>query len=491
MAREYLDKNGLTYLWGKLKLKFAAISHSHTKSDITDFSHTHVQNDITNFGHTHGNLQDSGDLQSTDVSVASGDKIVVTDASDNNKVARTSVTFDGSTTNKALTPKGTWEAFLQSLASAYGSIKVGNSTMSATGSSDMFEIAAGTGISLTAGTRKVTINGTTYSDFAPADSNDNGTHGLVPAPTSQMYNNGDTNYFLCADGSWGLLPIIGISEMNKVITITEGTNNDYAAISVDQKGAASGVCPLDATGKVSTAYLPSFVAAGSIEFEYNGSYVTMSEPDSYGTLYSYLSGGLKYIATLVDTLTDEVLQTSDIMLKADGDVAISFLLEDDWDADDDNTAEIGKGYFVVYIHNDGSTDWDNIPFSSGSGMNIQVLSATKSYSTNSERVSLSNGTTAATILSVTAPVTGYVIVTGHVQMTANQNGNRHAEITKGNTVLAQTTQRAGSSGQTTIVQVSWAGECTQGDTIAIKAWQTAGSGTTLYAGGLLTAMFIG
>lgn len=37
MAKEYLDKSGMTYWWSKLKLTFASISHTHTKSQITDF----------------------------------------------------------------------------------------------------------------------------------------------------------------------------------------------------------------------------------------------------------------------------------------------------------------------------------------------------------------------------------------------------------------------------------------------------------------------
>ena len=61
--------------------------------------------------HTHGNVQNGGTLQTTDVTIASGDKLVVTDASDSSKVARASVSFDGSTATKALTQKGTWETF--------------------------------------------------------------------------------------------------------------------------------------------------------------------------------------------------------------------------------------------------------------------------------------------------------------------------------------------------------------------------------------------
>jgi alpha-L-fucosidase len=64
--------------------------------------------------HTHGNITNAGALQSSDITIANGDKLVVTDASSSSKVARTSVAFDGSTTTQALTKKGTFETFLQS-----------------------------------------------------------------------------------------------------------------------------------------------------------------------------------------------------------------------------------------------------------------------------------------------------------------------------------------------------------------------------------------
>lgn len=84
---------------------------------------------FTPSSHTHGNIQNGGTLQSSDITVASGDKLVVTDSSDSSKVARTSVSFDGSTTTKALTPKGTWETFLkshQSLSNYYNKTEVDN-----------------------------------------------------------------------------------------------------------------------------------------------------------------------------------------------------------------------------------------------------------------------------------------------------------------------------------------------------------------------------
>lgn len=61
--------------------------------------------------HKHGNIQNGGTLQTTDVAIANGDKLVVTDSSNSAKIARTSVTFDGTTTTQALSKKGTFETF--------------------------------------------------------------------------------------------------------------------------------------------------------------------------------------------------------------------------------------------------------------------------------------------------------------------------------------------------------------------------------------------
>lgn len=105
-----------------------AISKKHAHSNITlsktaqayDGTHTIAlpssdpyTSTRTPSSHTHGNIQNGGTLQTNDITIANGDKLVVTDSSDSSKVARTSVSFDGSTTTKALTPKGTWVTFLQ------------------------------------------------------------------------------------------------------------------------------------------------------------------------------------------------------------------------------------------------------------------------------------------------------------------------------------------------------------------------------------------
>ena len=61
--------------------------------------------------HKHGNIQNGGTLQTTDIAIANGDKLVVTDSSASAKIARTSVAFDGTTTTQALSKKGTFETF--------------------------------------------------------------------------------------------------------------------------------------------------------------------------------------------------------------------------------------------------------------------------------------------------------------------------------------------------------------------------------------------
>ena len=86
---------------------------------------------MTPSSHTHGNIQNAGTLQSSDITIANGDKLVVTDSSDSNKVARTSVSFDGSTTNQCLTKKGTWASFTNN-AGTVTQVKVGSTAYNPT-----------------------------------------------------------------------------------------------------------------------------------------------------------------------------------------------------------------------------------------------------------------------------------------------------------------------------------------------------------------------
>lgn len=123
----------------------------------------------------------------------------------------------------------------------------------------------------------------------------------------------------------------------------------------------------------------------------------------------------------------------------------------------------------------------------GSVVDIQTLSQTKDYTSTSERVTLSSGTTSTTVLSVTSPLTGYVFVSGGVQFTASSSNNRHVSVTIGSNTVFEETQ-VGVGTNSTWLGVSGVGAVTSGSTVAIKAWQNSGS--TLYAGGKLYAVFI-
>jgi len=80
-------------------------------SQVVIGNDTRLSDSRTPTSHTHGNIQNGGTLQTNDITIASGDKLVVTDSSDSNKIARTSISFDGTTDTNCLTQKGTWEAF--------------------------------------------------------------------------------------------------------------------------------------------------------------------------------------------------------------------------------------------------------------------------------------------------------------------------------------------------------------------------------------------
>ena len=116
--------------------------------------------------HTHGNITSGGTI-TADTTTASGDKLVIIDA-DNNKVARSNIAFDGSTTTQALSKKGTWETFSKlTLGTGASNAASGNHTHTAalaSGSTVGTSLAYGTKYTLTAG-------GSTVSFTMPSNPN--------------------------------------------------------------------------------------------------------------------------------------------------------------------------------------------------------------------------------------------------------------------------------------------------------------------------------
>ena len=113
--------------------------------------------------HTHGYLNNNGTF-SSQMPIANGDYLVIADHSNNDKLCYTTLAFDGSTTTKALTQKGTWETFSQNnttytIGGALSSHKftITLNPSLGTSSSAKLTLAAGTGITITDDTENNTM----------------------------------------------------------------------------------------------------------------------------------------------------------------------------------------------------------------------------------------------------------------------------------------------------------------------------------------------
>lgn len=159
---------------GNISIGFSDISI--TKSQVSDFSHDH------------GNITSGGDITATAPTIANGDQLVINDNSAS-KITN-GPTFDGSTTTKALSQKGTWETFLTEHQSLSGYVPTSRTINSKALTSDItlsasdvgasasdhthtLSIASDSGtssLSMSANTKyKLTAGGETYIFTTPSD----------------------------------------------------------------------------------------------------------------------------------------------------------------------------------------------------------------------------------------------------------------------------------------------------------------------------------
>ena len=107
-----IDKNGHISEYGSAVTSMPASDVSAWAKEATKPTYTYSEVGAAASSHTHGNITNGGDITATAPTIASGDQIIINDNSES-KITN-GPTFDGSTTTKALTQKGTWETFLQS-----------------------------------------------------------------------------------------------------------------------------------------------------------------------------------------------------------------------------------------------------------------------------------------------------------------------------------------------------------------------------------------
>ena len=227
--------------------------------------------------HTHGNITNAGALQTNDVSVANGDKLVVTDTSNSNKIARTSVAFDGTTTTKALTQKGTWETFLQALP--------------ANGYSDTY-------LQLTGGTLKSTI----YQQVLTLRSDLTGTNN-----TCLKFMHGNTDYGGLLMDAEGVVKVFKSDVTSPEALIKASDLSNYAYISSGTihigDNSLTPITSLEGTvaEKVFSKTSGSSGIIGYYKISINSYlawniYFTISLYQSY-KYYDILVGGLNYAST--------------------------------------------------------------------------------------------------------------------------------------------------------------------------------------------------
>lgn len=224
MAKEYLDKDGLLYFWQKIKNTFARASHTHTKSDITDFPTIPTKtSDLTN----------DSDFVSDSSYVHTDNNYTTTEKNKLSNIAA------GAEVNQ----------------NAFSNVKVGTTTVAADGKTDTLELVAGDNVTLTpdATNDKVTIaaTDTTYTPASATPLMD----GTGAVGSSAKYAREDHKH----PSDTSRVPTsrkINNKALTADITLSAG---DVSAIPTSEKGAASGVCPLNASSKIDSTYLPSYV----------------------------------------------------------------------------------------------------------------------------------------------------------------------------------------------------------------------------------------
>jgi len=92
--------------------------------------------DLATATHTHGDINNNGTISASAVTIANGDAVVITDSSASGKVVKSSASFDGSTTTKALTQKGTFETFYQKPSGGIGTSDLASAVTTSLGKAD-------------------------------------------------------------------------------------------------------------------------------------------------------------------------------------------------------------------------------------------------------------------------------------------------------------------------------------------------------------------
>ena len=329
MAKKYLDDNGLLYLWGKIKAAFVGdINYDSSTGYVTKTKNGSTSNVVaiptgvspssttpamdgtaavgteTAFArgdhvhptdtsraassHTHGYITNDGKMSSSgEQIIASGDSLLIADSSGSDVIVRAKgIDFDGSTTTKALTKKGTWESFAGATHShTTTDITDFPSTMTPSshthgyitndgtlGNTHQATIANGDRLVITDSSASNKINVPSISfdgSTATKALTQKGTWETFNNYTHPTYTANSASAVKVGNDATGHV-VLGSALMASDIKYTSGTPSVsvYTAINANETaisninssiGSASGICPLDSSGLVDSSYLPSYV----------------------------------------------------------------------------------------------------------------------------------------------------------------------------------------------------------------------------------------
>lgn len=324
MAKKYLDYDGLLYFWGKLKEKFLTdVSYNSTSkkiqktkngstTDVVTLSTVATSgsyNDLSNKPTIPAGVEKSTTTPKMDgtASVGSETKFAAGDHVHPHDTTKVDVVSGkGLSTNDYTTTEKNKLAGIASGAevnqNAFSNVKVGSTTVAADSKTDTLELVAGTDISLTpdATNDKVTI---AFSGTIPS-----GADEISFIDSGQVWQ----GYSGVTDVE-GALVAVG-AEFQEFESSVATSYVPYTAV-----GAVNGVAPLNASSKIDSQYLPSYVddvieaypRSGQTELSQNwlsltsgGSaltpeagkiYVLMADSTNYSANSQFRWGGTTYV----------------------------------------------------------------------------------------------------------------------------------------------------------------------------------------------------
>ena len=310
----YTSGNGISLSGTKFSASFPS---SGTPSDLGTASNG-SSNNVARADHVHekpeyGNISTDGEITTT-ATIANGDRLIISDASSSGKLTGASITFDGSTTTKALTQKGTWEPFSNyslptASSSTKGGIKVGD------GLSISSEVLSNSGVrSIATGSSKGTISVNTGGTTANVSVKGLGSAAYInDAPSDgNYYARKDNSWIVVADSggsstasvTWGAI-VGSLSSQQDLQEALDGKasashTHSYLPLS---GGTVTGTVVLSKTTDIggTSSASPALIVGGAssaqhLEFDGN-EIMSKSNATTVSPLYINLDGGLVVVGT--------------------------------------------------------------------------------------------------------------------------------------------------------------------------------------------------